>query len=346
VLDEGSGEAPGISDLAGQLTQALAGISRIDASQAGLYEQALTLAETVSEISREMQDYLEQIEFNPRRLEQVEERLDLIHRLKRKYGNSIEAVLAFGKDAQEKLDRITHSGERIAEMEAEEAKVLEKLGAAGAVLSQQRKADAQQLSQAVERELADLSMAGARFMVEIRHEVDTDGVPLDGGRRLSFDETGFDRVEFLISPNPGEDLKPLVKIASGGETSRLMLALKNVLAQADYVPTLVFDEIDQGIGGRVGSIVGEKLWQLGLRHQVLCVTHLPQLAAFGVQHFHVRKLVQEGRTSTRVEPLEGETRLDELALMLGNLSEANRSAARETLENAAKRTKELATRSS
>jgi DNA repair protein RecN (Recombination protein N) len=231
ALDEGSSETPGISDLIGQVTQALAGISRIDPSQAELYEQALALAETAGEISRELQDYLEQIEFNPRRLEQVEERLDLIHRLKRKYGSSIEAVLAFGKDAQEKLDQITHSSERIAEMEAEEAKMLEKLGAAGAALSQQRKADAQQLALSVERELADLSMAGARFMVDIRHEADPNGVPLDGGRRLSFDETGFDRVEFLISPNPGEDLKPLVKIASGGETSRLMLALKNVLAR-------------------------------------------------------------------------------------------------------------------
>jgi DNA repair protein RecN (Recombination protein N) len=138
-------------------------------------------------------------------------------------------------------------------------------------------------------------------------------------------------VEFFIAPNPGEGLKPLVKIASGGETSRLMLALKNVLARADYVPTLIFDEIDQGIGGRVGAVVGEKLWQLGRSHQVLCVTHLPQLAAFGDRHFSVRKDVQDGRTTTHVEKMDGAARLDELALMMGSASEVNRKAAQETL---------------
>ena len=152
----------------------------------------------------------------------------------------------------------------------------------------------------------------------------------------------MDRVEFLIAPNPGEGLKPLVKIASGGETSRLMLALKNVLARADAIPTLVFDEIDQGIGGRVGFVVGEKLWNLGRRHQVLCVTHLPQLAAFGDTHLRVVKLLEDGRTLTHVENLEGETRLEELAQMLGTVNDANRSAARETLALEQTRAKELA----
>jgi DNA repair protein RecN (Recombination protein N) len=148
-------------------------------------------------------------------------------------------------------------------------------------------------------------------------------------------------VEFLIAPNPGEGLKPLVKIASGGETSRLMLALKNVLARADFVPTLIFDEIDQGIGGRVGGVVGEKLWQLGRRHEVLCVTHLPQLAAFGDQQYSVRKLVKDGRTLTQVRPLDDQSRLEELALMFGSVSEANRTAARETLSTARKRASQL-----
>jgi DNA repair protein RecN (Recombination protein N) len=148
-------------------------------------------------------------------------------------------------------------------------------------------------------------------------------------------------VEFMIAPNPGEGLKPLVKIASGGETSRLMLALKNVLAQADNIPTLIFDEIDQGIGGRVGMVVGEKLWQLGRRHEVLCVTHLPQLAAFGDQHFRVLKQVESGRTTTRVEQLNDHNRLEELAQMLGNVSEANRVAANETLNLARQRAAQL-----
>ena len=154
------------------------------------------------------------------------------------------------------------------------------------------------------------------------------------GRRLAFDANGIERVEFLIAPNPGEGYKPLVKIASGGETSRLMLALKNVLARADSVPTLIFDEIDQGIGGRVGTIVGNKLWHLARYHQVLCITHLPQLAAFGEQHLQVQKLTQDGRTLTLVEDLNGEARLKELAQMMGELNEGTLHSAREMLQTA------------
>ncbi|MEJ5203629.1 MAG: DNA repair protein RecN, partial [Anaerolineales bacterium] len=146
---------------------------------------------------------------------------------------------------------------------------------------------------------------------------------------------------FLIAPNPGEGFKPLVKTASGGETSRLMLALKNVLVRADAIPTLIFDEIDQGIGGRVGAVVGEKLWRLGRQHQVLCVTHLPQLAAFGDQHFRVLKRVESGRTQTVVERLDDAARQEELAQMLGALNEENRRAAQATLEQARRRAKEL-----
>ena len=143
---------------------------------------------------------------------------------------------------------------------------------------------------------------------------------------------GLDNVQFLVAPNPGEGLKPLAKVASGGEMSRLMLALKNVLAQADQTPTLIFDEIDQEIGGRVGAVVGEKLSNLSQRHQVLCITHLPQLAAYGTQHYRVTKHVDEGRTSTRVETLNGEERLSELAMMLGDISPATMQSAREMLQ--------------
>jgi DNA repair protein RecN (Recombination protein N) len=157
---------------------------------------------------------------------------------------------------------------------------------------------------------------------------------LDGGQKVAFDAKGLDKVEFLIAPNPGEGLKPLIKIASGGETSRLMLALKNVLAQADDIPTLIFDEIDQGIGGRVGTVVGNKLWLLARNHQVLCVTHLPQLAAFGEQHIHVSKKIDNGRTVTHVANLRGEARLPELAQMLGETSEGTLHSARDMLNTA------------
>lgn len=341
LLDEGTPEAPSISDQIGQVVQAMASLVRIDATQGNLNEQVQTVADLISDLSLELQSYAEGIEFNPKRLEETEERLDLIHKLQRKYGGSIEAVLAFAEKARQELETIAHATERIAELEQQEQDALKVLAQKGQILSKKRKEAAQSLQSSVERELNDLSMSGARFAVDFQHQNDPGGVPIEGGAYVAFDTTGIDRVEFLIAPNPGEGLKPLVKIASGGETSRLMLALKNVLAQADNIPTLIFDEIDQGIGGRVGMVVGEKLWQLGRRHEVLCVTHLPQLAAFGDQHFRVIKQVEGGRTRTHVEQLNDHNRLEELAQMLGNLSEANRVAASETLTMARQRAKQL-----
>ncbi len=340
LLDEGSPEAPALSDLSGQLVQLVHNLARIDPALQRLAEQVDAAAELLGDLNRDLQDYQEAIEFNPRRLEQLEERLDLLHNLKRKYGGSLEAVIAFGDEARRKLDTIVHAGERIAALETLEGQLLEKLAAAAGVLSAHRRKAAQSLAQGVERELADLSMAGAQFKVDFQSAEHADGLPFEG-KRMAFDETGIDRVEFLIAPNQGEGLKPLVKIASGGETSRLMLALKNVLARADYVSTLIFDEIDQGIGGRVGAVIGEKLWQLGRSHQVLCITHLPQLAAYGDQHFRVAKAVTGGRTATRVTGLEGETRIEELAQMIGPATEANRSAARAALQQAQQRAREM-----
>lgn len=345
LLDEGLPDSPALTDLLGQVIQALEGLARIDAEQNRLAEQALLINDTLAEISRDLRLYLDTIEFNPRRLEQVEERLDLIHRLKRKYGGSIEAVLAFARSARQELETIAHATERIAELEEKEKDLRQQLAELADRLSQIRQTAAAQLAKAVEAELADLSMAGARFSVDLRTQPDPHGLSLNGaGDPLAFDENGVDQVEFLIAPNTGEGLKPLVKIASGGETSRLMLALKRVLTQADSIPTLIFDEIDQGIGGRVGAVVGEKLWLLARQHQVLCVTHLPQLAAFGDQHFSVRKEVEGGRTATRVELLEGDARLIELAQMLGAVTQVNLNAARETLQMAQARALQLAGR--
>ena len=171
-----------------------------------------------------------------------------------------------------------------------------------------------------------LMMAGAEFGFDLSWNDDPQGAVVDD-RRVALTERGLDNLEFLIAPNPGEGLKPLAKIASGGETSRLMLGLKGVLAQADRTPTLIFDEIDQGIGGRVGAIVGEKLWRLASNHQVLCITHLPQLAAYGDQHIKVDKIIQEGRTLTRTRTLDPEERIPEMASMLGGLTEANLESA-------------------
>ncbi len=294
-------------------------------------DQATTISDSLSELARGLRDYLDGVEFNPKRLSVVEDRLDLIFNLKRKYGDSISEVLEFLEHARQELDDITNAEERIAALEKEEGQLMGILAEEGLALSENRRAAAKDLAQATVAELGDLRMDQAMFEVDFQARPAPDGVLLPGGERVGYDARGLDLVEFLVAPNPGEGLKPLVKIASGGETSRLMLALKNVLARADQTPTLIFDEIDQGIGGRVGTVVGQKLWSLARGHQVMCITHLPQLAAYGERHFRVIKAVKDGRTRTEVETLSGKKRVDELALMMGEISAGTRQSAQDIL---------------
>ncbi len=339
VLDEGSPESSAASDLVGQAAQALAGLARIDSAQQELSNQATLVEETLAELVRSLRNYLDEIEFNPKRLDEVEERLNLIHNLTRKYGGSIPAVIEHGLEARRQLENISNAADRIQALEAQENDLLQTLSKQGRNLSDRRKAAADNLGKGIETELDDLRMAAARFGVDFQAKPDPDGVPLPDGSRIAFDQNGLDRIEFLVAPNPGEGLKPLARIASGGETSRLMLALKNVLARADEIPSLIFDEIDQGIGGRVGVTVGFKLWQLARNHQVFCVTHLPQLAVFGDQHFQVQKILQGDRTLTRVEHLEGEAQLLELSQMLGDVGEGTLRSAHELTQVARQMTK-------
>jgi len=332
-------------DLLGQVAHSLTDLEKIDS---GLKEQRQTAEETsyrLEDLARSLRTYRDSIEFSPARLRQVDERLDLIYNLKRKYGASIAEILAFGEAAQRELDGMVHSEERVEELSARETELLQQIGALAAQLSAQRRAAGEQLGQAIEAELKHLGMEGARFGVAIEQREAEDGAWV-GDKRMRFDATGIDRVEFLISPNVGEPLKSLAKIASGGEASRLMLALKTVLSAADRTPTLIFDEIDVGIGGRAGGVVGKKLWSLtieispgGAGHQVLCVTHLPQLAGYGDVHFRVDKGVFGERTLTTVQQLTEEERVEELASMLGTATRLTRRSAQELLERV-KRAKE------
>ncbi len=331
MIEEGTPEVPGISELLGEVVEALRSLSKIDPSAEGYYERSENSLAGLQELALDLQNYGENIEFNPRLLNRVEERIDLLNSLKRKYGNSIEEILTFGQNAREELDSITHAEERIERLAEEETELLKTLAGKAIVLSDKRQEAAKALSRLIEAELEDLRMANARFEVSMETRLDDSGLPLEDGQRVAFDVSGFDRVAFLVETNPGEGLKSLVKVASGGETSRLMLALKNVLAKADKVPTLIFDEIDQGIGGRVGMVVGEKLWNLSRQHQVMCITHLPQLAAFGDQHYKITKEMVDGRTLTRALLLEGVERQNELAQMLGPVSEGTLQSASEIL---------------
>ncbi|HIC94355.1 MAG TPA: DNA repair protein RecN [Anaerolineae bacterium] len=325
-------------DLLGQVARNLAELERLDPGLRGQQQVAEEAACQLEELARSLRAYRDTIEYNPARLQQVEERLDLIYGLKRKYGDSIAEILAFGEEAQRELESIVHSEERVEELRAREDALLHEIGELASRLSAERRAAGDRLAKAVEAELAELGMRGARFAVAIERREAEDGAWVEG-RRYAFDERGLDRVEFLIAPNVGEPLKPLAKIASGGEASRLMLALKTVLSAADKTPILIFDEIDAGIGGRAGGVVGRKLWSLtaeaspdGVGHQVLCVTHLPQLACYGDVHFKVAKDVVGGRTIASARALSEEERVEELAAMLGTATAVTRQNARELLE--------------
>jgi DNA repair protein RecN (Recombination protein N) len=322
ALYDGSRDEPAALDQIARALKALDQLSRYDAVFA---EHRKTLAEAnalVDDVARTMRAYRESVEFNPQRLGKVEDRLELIKKLKRKYGDSVEAVMAFGKQAAAELDQIENSAEHVEALRKEEAAQLKEVNKLAGDLSRKRKAAADVVARGVEQELADLRMAGAKFEAKFDPQEP--------------DATGIDHVEFMIAPNQGEGLKPLVKVASGGETARLMLALKAVLSRegTHAPPTLIFDEIDTGIGGRVGGTVGEKLWRLTHTHQVLCITHLPQLAAFGDTHLKVEKVLHEGRTTTAVRALKKKERVEEIAQMLGTGGATGAKGAEQLLHDA------------
>ncbi len=332
-VDDGT---PAVADLLGQAERALSQLARFDESQSKNLETVQGLSFQISELAGELQTYLDGMEFNPDRLDFVEERVELIATLKRKYHAESEAdLLRQVEQASAELNKLTHSEERIAELARDMDRRLHDIGKTAQLLSEKRQAAGKILATAVEQELTHLSMNGARFAVEFETEPDENGAYV-GEQRLTFDHTGMDKVQFLLSTNPGEPLKPMAKVASGGETARLMLALKTALAQVDATPTLIFDEIDQGIGGRVGDIVGQKLWGLTAvgGHQVIVVTHLPQLAGYGDAHFHVSKQVQAGRTKTAVANLDRNGRVEELAAMLGTHDHHARGGAQSILHQA------------
>lgn len=333
LLDENTSESASVTDLLGQVVNALSELTRIDQNTKHLSEQAEVSLSNLSDLALELRDYAESIEFNPQRLDQIEERIDLINRLKRKYGGSLESIIAFQAQALQDLEKIESAGEQIQKLNVIEQELMEVLAEKALLISNQRKAASQIIANNIETQLDELKMTHARFVVDMKMHEHPAGLKISDDLRVDFDASGIDQVEFLVETNPGEGLKPLVKIASGGEVSRFMLALKNVLALADTIPTLVFDEIDQGIGGRIGLMVGEKLWRLSNNHQVLCVTHLPQLAAYGDQHFNVTKLVHDHRTQTEIFELTGETRQNELASMLGPTNQSTLNAANELLES-------------
>ncbi|MCL4395897.1 MAG: DNA repair protein RecN [Chloroflexi bacterium] len=343
----------GAIDLLNEALQALTGLEKYDPAVKPLFDEAEGAYAQADDLSHALRAYRDNVDHDPERLQQIDERLDLIFRLKRKYGDSVDEIVKFGENAAAELAGISHGEERIKELNALETRLLAEIAALAVELSKAREKAGAELSKGVESQLQDLGMAKAKFGVALDRSDGPDGVPVDG-RRVAFDTTGIDRVEFMVSPNPGEPLKPLAKIASGGETSRLMLAMKSVLAVADNTPTLIFDEIDQGIGGRTGGIVGNKLWALtptahkddrSAHHQVICITHLPQIAAYGDTHFKIRKEAVGERTVTQVAELKQADRVEELAQMLGTETATTRLNAEELLRETTETKKRQASES-
>jgi DNA repair protein RecN (Recombination protein N) len=273
---------------------------------------------SLEETARELRRYGETLEADANQLEEVEQRLHLINSLKRKYGTTIEDILSFYSKAKLELEVMENQREHNAQLEKERDKCELEAGKQAEELSLLRRKAATSLAELVNEELADLGLPWAKFDISLQREEDSEGLPITRGKRFAFTRDGIDHIEFMITTNPGEPMRPLSKIASGGETCRIMLALKSALKRVDPIPTLIFDEIDGSVGGRSGDTMGRKLAMLARQHQVFCITHLPQIACFGDSHIKLVKDTASGRAYTRVEQVEGQSRIQELAAMLGS----------------------------
>ncbi|MGN0136641.1 DNA repair protein RecN [Anaerotignum sp.] len=320
LLYDGKEMIPSACD---QLGDALAKLQEAAGYDNGLQSFADALADAyaaVEDTARELKREAEKQENDPEALEEMEERLQLIYKLKRKYGGSVEAALAFYEKVVQELDFLSNSSEKVAELTLEKEKEQKKLAATAEKLSALRKSTAEQVAGQIEASLKDMEMKDARFYIQIEEKAD-------------WAADGKDKVEFLISANAGENLKPLAKIASGGEMSRVMLALKTVLVDGDEIGTFIFDEIDTGVSGRTARKVGEKMRFLGSKRQILCITHLPQIAAMADHHFLIEKESGDGETVTQVTSLEGEGSVLEVARLMGgsDVTETTLAAARELI---------------
>ncbi|HEY8391405.1 MAG TPA: DNA repair protein RecN [Capillibacterium sp.] len=330
----GAEETGSVLDKLGAGVEALTKAAEVDPALKQWVETTTQVACQLEEVARELRSYRDQILFDPERLNQVEARLDEIAKLKRKYGQSIPEILAYAAKLKAELNSLEDRSGRQAALTKELRRLEEKLAEAVQGLSALRRETADRLEVAVTEQLREVNMAKTVFKIALHRVADAEkGLVIDG-ETWAVGKDGIDQVEFLVAPNPGEGLRPLAKIASGGELSRLMLALKVILAEEDQIPTMVFDEIDTGIGGRTAQAVAEKLLLLGRSHQVICVTHLPQIASLAHRHFYIEKKTQHERTAIQVRVLGKNERVEELARMLGGaeVTATTREHAREMLQ--------------
>lgn len=317
------GGVDGASDLISRSLRELSAVSDFDRTVQGFSEELLEIDNLLSDFNREISDYLQEADFDEEHFFETEKRLDLINHLKSKYGDSVEQILEGQKKREEKIEQLKDHDAYVAKLRAEQKKAQEVFQADCAKVSKIRKKYAKKLTEEVQKALIDLNFLDVRFTMEFKEAENPNA-------------NGMDDAEFLISTNPGEPLKPLSKVASGGELSRIMLAMKAVLAQNDSIGTLIFDEIDAGISGRTAQMVSEKMNVIGKSHQVICITHLPQIAAMADVHFLIEKFVVGENTVSRIRPLEKEESVAELARMIGGV------AITDTVLKSAREMKELA----
>lgn len=310
----------------------LARLSELDGNLLELSERIDSSLYELEDIATQVHQYAETIEFNPARLSEVTDRLDLISKFKRRYGDTISEMIKYQVEAEQKLENLELGSEKIDELQERIREMKLKARDLCIVLSGKRKQVAERLSALVEKELRELGMEKAEFHTSVEPHEDENGILLIDNKRYAYREHGMDKVEFLIAPNVGSELRPLARIASGGEISRVMLALKTVLVQVDSIPTVLFDEIDSGIGGKIADVVGKKLKELSQSAQVICITHLPQIARFADRHFLVEKDVIGERTLITAKPLTDAERVTEIARMHGGKeTEVGLAHARELL---------------
>ncbi len=314
-------------------------LSRIDSAFESVLEEIRSAEIIVSEVTQFLQDYNARIEFNPERLELIRDRLNELHRLKRKYGGTLEDVLRYREEIATQYALATDFEGAIARLETQIQEAEKALTEAALRLSGKRREVAERIEQAIVAELATLGIPHTRFEVRFTAEADADGwirlSDTTGEKRYRAFQTGMDQVEFYISTNVGEVLRPLSRTISGGESSRIMLALKSILARSDRLPILVFDEIDTGISGEIALRVGQTMRNLARYHQIIAITHLPQIAALGDTHFQVEKKVEQNRTRTTIRQLNEEERAEVVATLIGGseITEATLASAWELMNN-------------
>jgi len=306
-------------DCCGQGLELSTQLSYLDSHFSSIAEQLEQINANLEDLGHEISRYNDNIDTSGARLEEVENRLDTLKNLKKKYNKNIEQLIEFRDEAAGELEKLESIPVNLKKLDTEIESVKLKMAALAVKMHDARKAAARQLEKSVNKELSELGMSGVAFAILIENEEDEqNGLPVSENMKLAYNKNGTDIITFTASTNPGEPQKPLQNIASTGEASRFTLAVKNSLAQTDSVPIMIFDEIDIGVGGRSGEVIGKKLWSLSRHHQIICITHLPQIAVFADQHFRVTKVAGEERNTSQIDLLDEREHLQELAEMLSS----------------------------